>query len=208
MKRLFLIGLMLLGGTVWAQTADSVATGRALGDEPQVRRSRTRNVLGAPVYYDTLGNVIGQSAPADSFYHRPKHHFRNRLEDEFSAFFLEGQIMLGGNDIAIGGQLAYVPQRWGAYMGGGLGFQGGYFKAGPVWRMSDCGDGIDWQLFAGVNLCRHPGAEIGLRMGAPRLWGNFCWTSYSMSVGYANRTGYITLGFSLSLSAILALTIL
>ncbi|MBQ8702985.1 MAG: hypothetical protein IJ524_01255 [Bacteroidales bacterium] len=186
-KRLVFIGLMLLSGALWAQS--------------------NRNVLGAPVYYDTLGNVIGQSAPADSFYHRPKHHFLNRLEDDFSAFFLEGQMMLGGRDMAIGGQFAYVPRRWGAYVGGNLGFQGGYLKAGPVWRMSDCGNDIDWQLYAGVNICRHPGAEIGLRMGAPRLWGDFCWTSYSMTVGYANRSAYLTLGFSLSLTAILALAI-
>lgn len=207
MKRLLFFGMLLLCSAAWAQTADSVAWGRALGDEPQERRSRERNVLGAPVYYDTLGNVIGQPAPADSFYRRPKHHFRNRLEDDFSAFFLEGQLMMGSNDMALGGQVAYVPQRWGAYVGGAMGFMGAYVKAGPVWRLSDCGNDIDWQLFAGVNICRHLGAEIGLRMGAPRMWGNFCWTSYSMSVGYANRMSYITLGFSLSLTAIMALTI-
>ena len=196
---------MLLCGAAEAQTTDSVAVGRELGSEPRVKRSYERNVLGAPVYYDTLGNVIGQTVPADSFYHRPKHHFRNRLEDHFSAFFLEGQLMTGSRDMALGGQLAYVPQRWGAYLGGNVGLQGPYIKAGPVWRMSDCSNEIDWHLYAGVNICRRPGAEIGLRMAAPRMWSNFCWTSYSMTFGYANNMGYITLGFSLTLSTVLAL---
>ena len=92
---------MLLCGAAGAQTTDSVAVGRELGSEPRVKRSYERNVLGAPVYYDTLGNVIGQTVPADSFYHRPKHHFRNRLEDHFSAFFLEGQLMTGSRDMAL-----------------------------------------------------------------------------------------------------------
>ncbi len=115
--------------------------------------------------------------------------------------------MVGEKDIAAGGQFAYVPKRWGGYVAGNLGYEGPYLKIGPVWRLSDCGNGIDWQFYAGANICRRPGGEIGFRMAAPRLWGDFCMTSYSMSLGYANDMCYISLGFSLTLSALLALAI-
>ena len=208
MRHTFFLAVFMLCCTAWAQVEPAPDSPRPLpGDHPRTAQKRARNVLGAPVYYDTLGNVLGQAAPADSFYHRPKHHFRNRLEDEFCSFFLEGQLQMGEDDMAVGAQLAYVPQRWGGYLGGNLGVFGNYVKVGPVWRVSDCGSDIDWQLFAGVNLCRHPGGELGLRMAAPRLWGSFCMTSYSMTFGYANNMCYLSLGFSLTLSTLLALTI-
>lgn len=205
MRRIVVIVMLLACGATWAQTVDS--TERVLGDTPQPRRSRVQNVIGAPVYYDTLGNVIGQTAPADSFYHRPKHHFRNRLEDDFCSFFLEGQTLLGHNDMALGGQLAWVPQRWGIYGSGLVGVRHAYFSAGPVWRMSDCGNWIDWQLYGGLVVSRHLGGEVGLRMGSPELWGDFCWTSFSITVGHVNGMNYVTLGFSLTLTSIVALSI-
>jgi hypothetical protein len=207
MKRLIIIGLLLLGcGTAWCQSADS--TGRVLGDNPQVRRSREQNVIGAPIYYDTLGNVIGRSAPVDSFYHRPKHHFRNRLENEYCAFFLEGQTMLS-NDLSIGGQFAWVPGRWGAYASGRIGVDEGLLTLGPVWRMSDCGNWLDWQLYGGLTMghAMSVGAEVGIRMGSPKLWGDFCWTSMSVSVGRIHGMNYYTLGLSLTLTSLVAITI-
>jgi len=177
--------MLLLCGASWAQS--------------------NRNVLGAPVYYDTMGNVIGQQA--DSFYHRPKHHFHNRLEYDFSSFFLEGEALLGPNDLAIGAQMAWVPQRWGVYCSGLTGVYYNYLSAGPVVRLSDCGDRIDWQMYAGLVASHRWGAEMGFRMAAPRQWGDFCWTSMSLSFGYANRMSYFTLGFSLTLSSVVALTI-
>ncbi|MCR5445718.1 MAG: hypothetical protein K6E96_08625 [Bacteroidales bacterium] len=207
MKRILVAWVLLMvGGTVWAQT-DSVAVGRVLGDEPQVRRSHERNVLGAPVYYDTLGNVIGRGAPADSFYHRPKHHFRNRLEDDFCSVFLEGQTKLG-RDIALGAQLAWVPQRWGIYGSGCISRYNCDFSVGPVWRMSDCGNWIDWQLYGGLAFSYlSVGAEMGVRMASPKLWGDFCWTSFSLTVGRIHQTNYVALGLSLTLTSIVAITI-
>lgn len=187
MKRLVLIVILLFCGSVYAQS--------------------NRNVLGAPVYYDTLGNVIGQQASDDSIYRLPKHHFHNRLENDFSAYFLEGQFLFGSNDMAVGAQFAYVPRRWGFFVGGDLGVNSGYLKAGPVLRLSDCGNIIDWQLYAGIIASRTLGGEVGIRMAAPRLLGDFCWTSVSLGVGYANSMTYFTMGFSLTLSTILALSI-
>ena len=209
MKRLLFFGMLLLCSAAWAQTADSVARGRVLGDEPQERRSRERNVLGAPVYYDTLGNVIGQKEPADSVYHRPKHHFRNRLEDEFCAFFLEGQAMLHSNRINFGGQLAWIPQRWGVYGSSVIGPGCCHLSLGPVWRVSDCGNRVDCQIYGGLasELLSSLGAEVGIRLAAPKQWSDFCWTSVSVTVGHVHETNYVILGFSLALTSLAAITI-
>ena len=190
MKRLSIIVLLLLLGSVgaWAQ-------------------NRGGNVLGAPVYYDTLGNVIGQSAPADSLYHRPKHHFHNRLENDFSSVFVECNYQFGSRDFAIGGQVAWVPQRWGFYSGIQGGVRQGYFTVGPVARLSDCGSWIDWQMYAGMVVSRRVGAEVGFRMGAPRMWGDFCWSSATCAVGYVNGYSYFKLGLSLTFSGVVALSI-
>ena len=206
MKRLVVIGLLLLAcGAAWAQTTDS--TERVLGDNPRPRMKRVQNVIGAPVYYDTLGNVIGKGAPSDSVYHLPKHHYFNRIEDDFCSFFLEGQTLLTYNNIAFGGQMAWVPRRWGVYASGLVGGNAYYLAAGPVWRMSDCGNSLDWQLYGGLTVSHRLGCEIGVRMGAPKLWGDFCWTSMSLTVGHVNRNYYFTLGLSLTLTSLVAISI-
>lgn len=188
MKRLVIIAVLLVCCVpVWAQ--------------------RERNVLGAPVYYDTLGNIIGQRDSTDTLYHRPRHHFHNRLENEYCSVFLEGQTLFSHNDMALGGQLAWVPRRWGVYGSALVGFGHGYFSAGPVWRMSDCGDEIDWHLFGGLVFSRTVGCELGIRMGSPKLWGDFCWSSFSLSMGHVNGASYVALGFSLTLATIVGFTI-
>ena len=190
MKRLLVITMLLTvcATGVWAQ--------RSGGD-----------VIGAPVYYDTLGNVIGSTAPADSFYHRPKHHYFNRMEDEFSSVFLEGAVLFAENDMAVGGQVAWVPRHWGVYCGGLAGIMYQYFTVGPVARLSDCGNRIDWQMYAGMVVSRRMGGEIGFRIAMPRQWGDFCWTSASFAAGYVNRYAYFTLGLSLTFSSIVAISI-
>jgi len=207
MKRILFMALLLMGGALWAQTTDSVAVGRVLGDEPQVKRSRELNVIGAPVYYDTLGNVIGGKTVPDSMYHRPKHHFHNRLENDFCSVFLEGQAKLGRN-MSLGAQMAWVPQRWGIYGSACINRDRCDFSVGPVLRLSDCGNWIDWQLYGGLSSSFFAlGAEVGVRMAAPKLWGDFCWTSFSLTVGRIHEANYVALGLSLTLTSMVAITI-
>ena len=201
-KTLFFAVLTLMWAcTAVGQVAPTDSTSRsekALGDTPRSRRGGERNVLGAPVYYDTLGNVLGSSTPADSIYHRPPHHFRNRLEDEFCSTFLEFTGLFAHNDFAVGARLSYVPERWGLYGSGSVGFRHTYFSAGPVLRVSDCGDMLDLQVYGGLTLSRWLGSEAGVRLALP-YEDKFCWTSMVMGLGYVNRHTYFTIGFSLSL---------
>lgn len=198
----FILFLLLVASPLSAQEVRSEKDnmpGRTLGENPRPHRSAERNIIGAPVYYDTLGNVIGSSNANDSLYRRPKHHYLNRLEDEYNNIFLEFGI-LAGNDFALGAQMAYVPKRWGAYCGGYFGMRHEYFTVGPVLRLSDCGDFLDWQLFGGLTVSRRPGAELGFRLAGPKTNDGFAWTSFTMAAGYANRSPYFSLGLSLSLT--------
>lgn len=201
-RRLILALLALLCSPVWAQNVmpdSSAADTSALGDTPRQRKQKVRNVLGAPVYYDTLGNVLGAAGPQDSFYHRPKHHFLNRLEYDFNSLFFEMETMFGGRDAALGMQLTWLPQRWGGYFEVSRGLRSYYFSAGPSLRLSDCGNIIDWHLYTGVVVGRGVGVEGGIRMAAPRNFTGFCWTSFTMGGGYVDRQGFFTLGFSIAL---------
>ena len=135
--------MLLLGGTAWAQdvvrdsvhtTPDSTAIKASsaidmddndtvddeenvIGAKPQPRKKGERkeaNVLGAPVYYDVYGNVEG-SGETSTTYHRPKHHYLNNLADRYCSFFVEGELLTGRHDAAIGGSFTYLPKRWGFY---------------------------------------------------------------------------------------------
>lgn len=197
--------LLTVGLTTMAQTTDSTShADRVLGDTPQKRHKGKANVLGAPIYYDTLGNVIGSQTPHDTFYHRPKHHFLNRLDYHFSSCFFEPIGMLG-HDAAVGLSFSYLPRRWGFYTTGMAGFRHGYVSAGPALRLSECGDAIDWHLYGGMTFSRHFGAEIGMRIASTANPGGFCWTSFSMGIGYINQGAYVTFGLGMALSPSLLL---
>ena len=186
MKRLILIALLMAWGTVWAQS------------EP--------NVLGMPVYYDSCGNVVG-SGESSSVYHRPKHHYLNNLDDRYYTFFLEGEVIAGLHDHAVGANFTYLPKRWGFYTSALVGNRHTYLNIGAALRMSGYESACDWQLYAGVGGGgRHLGGEAGLRFALRKNYGEFCWTS--LSVGYANYGGYsfVTFGASLDLMAALALS--
>lgn len=189
---------MGLTGAVMAQTPTNDSTSRVLGDDPRQHRSGERNILGAPVYYDTLGNRLGETHATDSLYRRPKHHYMNRLESEFHSFFLEYSTLFTSYDVAIGAKLSYVPQRWGFYGSLMAGINHAYVTLGPVLRLSDCGDIIDWHLYGGFALSRRLGSEIGIRIASAES-DEFCWTSLSMGLGYVNHHSYFTIGLSLSL---------
>jgi hypothetical protein len=44
-------------------------------------------------------------------------------------------------------------------------------------------------------------------MASPEIWGDFCWTSVSLSVGHVNGYNYVALGLSLTLSSLVAITL-
>lgn len=234
MKKLILIVLLVAGGTVWAQDVvrDSVAATpdsasikanaavdadddesddgeNVIGANAQPKKKggkREANVLGAPVYYDANGDVVGSGKSSDT-YHRPKHHYLNDLGRRFCSVFLEGELLAGRHDVGLGGNITYLPKRWGFYASALGGSRHTYLTAGAALRLSHPSAGLDWQLYCGVGGGgRHLGGEIGVRMALPKRNGKFCWTSASL--GYANFGGYgfFTAGLSLDMMGLLGLT--
>ncbi len=202
MKRLCIVMMLMLGLSAWAQVPDSTASkGREL-DGGQ-RQHRERNVLGAPVYYDTLGNVIGSEASRQGIPTLPKHHYFNRLSNDFCTWFFEADGWVGG-DLAVGASLTYLPERWGFYGKGLLGNRSNYVAVGPVVRLSDCGDWLDWQLYGGLVVSNHLGAEVGVRMALPRRSSSFCWESVSVGVAQMGNRTFLTCGMSMELTAVLS----
>lgn len=225
MKRLIVIALLLMGGTVWAQDVvrDTVATAAApvtvadtldtddndtideenvIGAKPSAKKSSEKkepNVLGAPVYYDVYGNVQG-SGNSSSTYHRPKHHYLNNLDSRYCNIFVEGAMLAGGHDVAVGGSFTWLRKRWGVYGSAFGGRRHTYLNLGVALRLSGYQSGLDWQLYGGVGGGgRHLGGEAGVRIALPKRNGEFCWSS--VSLGYANYGGYgfLTAGLSLDL---------
>lgn len=227
MKKLIVIALLTLWGTVWAQdvvrdsvavTADTVDVDdndtiddeeNVIGAKPQPKSEKKEaNVLGAPVYYDLNGNVRG-SGETSAVYHRPEHHYFNNLGRRYCSFFVEGTLITGRHDVGIGGNFTYLPKRWGFYVTANGGKRHTYLSAGAVLRLSGYDSGLDWQLYCGVGGGgQHLGGEVGVRMALPKHNSNFCWSS--ASVGYANYGGYgyFTCGVSLDLVGVVALTTL
>lgn len=198
--------MLMLGLSAWAQVPDSTAGRDRVLDGGQ-RSHREQNVLGAPIYYDTLGNVIGSEESRQGIPRLPKHHYFNRLSNDFCTWFFELDGWIGG-DLAIGGSLTYLPEQWGVYGKGMLGFRSNYASVGPVWRLSDCGASFDWQLYGGVVVGHRLGAEMGLRMALPRRNSSFCWESFSVGVAQVGSRTFFTCGMSMELTAIMSLLLL
>lgn len=221
MKKYAILLILLACGTAWAQ--DTVRTAPAASDTADTeenviggRPQRTNvqpkaNVIGAPVYYNTDGSVRSrdnQRGNPRGEYVRPRHHWRNTLDSRFNSYFCEVEGMLGTGDLAVGMNFTYLPNRWGVY--GSLlgGINHDYVTLGPVVRLSEYDDPCDWQLYGGLMAGDGIGAEAGMRLAAPKRGGSFGWCSGSMGMAFIDGESYFTFGFSLDLTAIIALSLI
>lgn len=234
MKKLIVIALLLMGGTVWAQdvvrdtvakavpvtTADTIDAddNDTIDDEENIigvksstktgNETKEPNVLGAPVYYDVYGNVVG-SSNSSTVYHRPEHHYLNNLDSRYCNIFVEGAMLAGRHDAAFGGSFTWLRKRWGIYGSALGGRRHTYMNLGVALRLSGYQSGLDWQLYGGIGGGgHHLGGEAGVRVALPKRNSEFCWSS--VSLGYANYGGYgfMTAGLSLDLMAFSAIALL
>ncbi len=168
------------------------------------------NVLGAPVYYNLDGSVRSGNHRGNprGEYVRPKHHYQNTLGNNFNSYFCEAEFLVGEKDQAIGLNFTYLPDRWGVYCSMLTGFRYNYFSVGPALRFSEVDDWCDWQLYGGLMVGDGLGGELGLRIASEKTRSNFGWCSGSMGVAVMDGRGYLTLGMSIDLTAITALSLL
>lgn len=222
MKRLLLIALIFVAGTVWAQdvvrdsvppavadTADdgeNVIGGRVQLSNPQ----KEPNVIGMPVYYNRDGSKRSATYRGNprGAYQMPRHHYQNTLDRQFCSVFFECEGMLNADDLAAGFNVSYLPNRWGAYCSllGGINYR--YVSAGPVLRLSDVDNSLDWQLYGGLMYSAGFGGEVGVRIASAKNQSEFCMTSFSMGVGCVGGDPFFTMGLSVDLMAISGLSLL
>ena len=114
----------------------------------------------------------------------------------------------------IGGQLAYVPSRWGVY--GALQYMSVYSKPnlgfciGGVYRVTSPHNWIDLQLYGGIADGEHPGIDFGLRLAPRSKVGRMKYSLWSLTAGidYQSHTPFFTLGLSLGTIGTLSLSTL
>lgn len=222
MKKYVLLLTLFFCGTAWAQTPVDSTAAATMADTADIEenviggrvqysnRQKESNVLGAPVYYNVDGSVRqgGHRGNPRGTYHRPEHHYRNTLSSHFNTFFCEAETMLGPKDIAIGLNFTYLPERWGVYGSMLAGFRYNYASLGAALRLSDTHDDIDWHLYGGAIYGDGLGGELGLRLGGTRNRSGFGGCTGSMGVAVMDGRGYLTLGLSLDLTALTALSLL
>lgn len=213
--------LMLACGSAWAQapaTQDSTAVAdtadseeNVIGGRPQLGNvQREANVLGSPVYYNLDGSVRegGHRGNPRGEYVRPRHHWRNTLDSRFCSYFCEAEGMFGTGDIAIGLNFTYLPNRWGIYGSLLTGLVNDYATLGPVLRLTDYDDIVDWHLYGGMMVGDGVGAEVGMRIASPKNDSNFGWCTGSMGMAFIDGESYVTFGLSLDITAISLLSLL
>ena len=217
MKKLLTLVMLLACSTAWAQdvvrdsvpatvTDTSVIEENVIGTKPTARTksaSREANLLGAPVYYDLNGNVIGATNPSP-VYHRPKHHYLNNLNDRYCSIFTEGEVLDGSTDKAFGLNFTYLPKRWGAYGSALIGVNHDYLSVGPALRLSGYESYMDWQLYGGLMLGgRSVGGEVGIRLASAKSDSEFCMTSVSLGCAIVGGHSFITFGASVEILALI-----
>lgn len=216
-SRLLLVALLLCGFQVSAQVVvdtidlravavemDSVAEG---ADEVV---SSTDDILfmdGVAVDESQWNKVIASPASTS---------FNN------SAYFLEMTLSFADIDCpepkifaSQGVQFSYVPNRWGAYVGGGHGWLAdrryGQMAGGVVLRPVVQPSLLDWHLYGGL-VARYGqlGVEVGTRFCAGGLLNpfDFALSSFTFSLQRLPGGTYYTVGFSLDLTALLLLALL
>ncbi|MBP3763830.1 MAG: hypothetical protein J6I49_08160 [Bacteroidales bacterium] len=214
----------LTDSTRRAIPADSIAVDddeeddgpNVIGAQPMPSRPKGEaNVLGVPVYYDREGNVRGShQAPAhrrgqspQGVYRMPEHHYRNNVGFNFNSCFFEVETLIGTRDAALGASFTYLPERWGVYGSALGGVHRNYFSVGPALRLSGRESALDWHLYGGALFSgRRTGGEVGLRIASQAGSSKFCWTSASMGMAFLNNQTYLTIGLSLEVAALSALT--
>lgn len=138
-------------------------------------------------------------------------------EPQLSTVFVETEVVMGFNDavqdfdIGLGVTAAYVPKRWGFYGEYRRSYYSDWGAAGVVFRPVMEPSMVDWQLFAGPAYTTDGlGYQIGTRFapGALDNTGSFCWLSGSLSMTSVQGCRYYCVGLSLSLSALVFLSVL
>lgn len=201
MKRKCLMLIWCLGCTLilWAQ--DKPRNPRDFESMHRVEVSSEDEVVGGTDDISYNHSVPMAGSPAWNYLLG-----RKVVVEPYSRYFLEGVMMCGFDHLALGIDLAYVPEHWGVYASllEGVSFQSGlnadWMTMGLVWRPVTEPAKLDWQLFTGPAFGIGNGWELGTRFAATNQGSRFSWLSGSVSMMSLAGRSYFTIGLSWTLS--------
>lgn len=187
MKRTLIIGLLLLCLTPLRAQNDSVPTLQMADTAYSDEEYQMPNIN--PIYY---------------------------FGSPFCDHFFEVKGFVGIDDLGLGINYTYLPEVWGGHVTG-YALNTLWVMAGTDYRLSKPWNEFDWHLYGSVGVFYdgdfaiwHPAMEIGVRIAsaANANVGNFCFNSGTLGL-MTNFDGvYLTIGASISLSAIFAACLL
>ena len=127
----------------------------------------------------------------------------------FCEHFLDLNTLLGTEGMAFGGTYTYLPEVWGAHLGGFFGFNGYWITAGADYRLSKPWSQKDWHLYGTTGICHdkfdntyNPVLGAGVRMAAVEGLGKFCFTDMSLGLTTNFSCTFVTFGFGLSVAVL------
>lgn len=139
----------------------------------------------------------------------------------FAEHFAEIDFILGSADLGIGFTYTYLPEVWGGHITGRTGYENDWLMAGADYRLSKPWSRIDGHLYASagcrIQTYQHPhttvpkyapALEAGIRIGSIPSFSKFCMTSAKVGVLTDFQDAYLTLGLSISLTAMASSLIL
>lgn len=185
MKRLLLIGLLLLCHISMRAQTDSVAV---------------------PQWEDT--------AYSEEEYQAPNIHPIYYFGSPFCEHFAEMKLFLGFDDLGLGFNYTYLPEVWGGHLTGYT-LNTLWVMGGPDYRLSKPWDNTDWHLYGSLGFCYdgdydllHPAMEVGLRIASPTGSGTFCINSVTFGAMTNFESFYVTMGLSISLCTLFSLLLI
>ncbi len=164
---------------------------------------------------------VSASQIADTIYSEEEYQMPNinpiyYFGSPFCEHFFEIKGFAGIDDFGIGITYTYLPEVWGGHATGYT-LNTLWMMAGVDYRLSKPWNDFDWQLYGSMGVFYdgdfaiwNPAMEIGVRVAsaANANMGNFCFNSGTLGLMTNFDEVYITLGASISLSAIFAACLL
>lgn len=158
------------------------------------------------LYYDSAAEEVFRAPNKNPIYY---------FGSPFCEHFAELKFLAGIDDLAFGANYTYLPEVWGFHVSAMKGMYYNYLLAGAEYRLSKPWNEIDCHLYGSLGACwdgrgeyLRPALEVGLRGCEPEQWGKFCLLHGTLGVLTTGDTWYLTLGCSLTISAMSAALLL
>ncbi|MBO4600268.1 MAG: hypothetical protein J5641_05970 [Bacteroidales bacterium] len=157
---------------------------------------------------------VADTAYSEDDYQAPNINPIYYFGSPFCEHFAEGKVFAGIDDYGLGFNYTYLPEVWGGHLTGYV-LNTLWVMVGPDYRLSKPWQTIDWHVYGSAGVFYdgdfaiwHPAMEVGVRAGSGVNDGKFCFNSGTLGLMTNFEGIYVTLGLSLTISALMTLLLL